>query len=184
MLRFLLSIADESDHEKILYVYNNFHEDMLEFAKYQLYIKGQKNIEDDSNDIVQSAFLRITKYIKSIDFSVEKSSLKTYIFTIVVNEVNKFLNDKQHVESLEDHFDLVSDDDFIERIRIRETYDKVVEEIKKLDDIYSITMMYRYLDDKSVKQIASFMEVPEKTVYTRLERGKILVLEEMKKYDV
>ena len=184
MLRFLLSIADESDHDKIIYVYDNFHDDMLEFAKYQLYIKGQKNIEDDSNDIVQSAFLKISKYIKNIDFSLDKNSLKTYILTVVVNEVNKFLNHKQYFENLDDHFDLVSDDDFIESIRIKETYDIVVSEIKKLDEIYSITMMYRYLEDKSIKQIASFMEVPEKTVYTRLERGKILVLEEMKKYDV
>ena len=65
-----------------------------------------------------------------------------------------------------------------------ETVEAVVKEIKMLDEKYSITMLYRFFAGMSVKQISAFMGVPTKTVYTRLERGKRLLGEAMKKYDV
>ena len=57
----------------------------------------------------------------------------------------------------------------------------IVEKIKQLDDRYSITLLLYYGEKMDVKKISELMGVVEKTVYTRLERGKKLLLEELSK---
>ena len=71
-------------------------------------------------------------------------------------------------------------------MRIIERYEKVVKAIEKLDEKYSLTLLYRYNENMSVGEIATLMGVPEKTVYTRLERGKKLLLQSIngEGYDV
>ena len=46
-----------------------------------------------------------------------------------------------------------------------------------MDEKYSITLMYRYSSSMSVKEIADLMGISEKTVYTRISRGKQKLLE-------
>jgi len=49
----LLSITDESNHGKITYLYNNYHDDMIRLAKSRLKKHGCTNYEFDAEDIVQ-----------------------------------------------------------------------------------------------------------------------------------
>lgn len=70
----------------------------------------------------------------------------------------------------------MQDDEFISSIQINERYEKVIQVIKKMDDRYSMTLLFRFRDDMSVSEISDYMGLPEKTVYTRLERGKRLLL--------
>ena len=184
MLAFLLSIADRSDHDKIIYVYNKFNVEMLAFARRRLATERPKDTNDDALDVVQNAFLKITKYIKSIDFTKSEDMIRAYVLTVVENEIRNYLNDIPKFEILEDNKKLISDKDFIDQIITEETVEAVVKEIKMLDEKYSLTMLYRFFAGMSVKQISAFMGVPTKTVYTRLERGKRLLGEAMKKYDV
>jgi DNA-directed RNA polymerase specialized sigma24 family protein len=52
-----------------------------------------------------------------------------------------------------------------------------------MDDKYGMTILYRYRDNMSVAEIAEFMGISEKTVYTRLARGKILLSEKLNQED-
>ena len=179
MLYFLFIISDEKDHSKIEYIYNNFHDDMICFAKYRLKKAGLPNYELDAEDAVQSAFLKITKYIHAINLDVSKNELKTYVLTIVSNEVSNIRSDYTYFEDIEDYIEEIPDNEFYESLRINERYEKVVSVVKKLDDKYSIVLLYKYWKNMSVSQIAEIMGLPEKTVYTRLERGKRLLLEQL-----
>ena len=69
MLTFLLSIADESQHDKIKFIYREFRGDMLKYAKYIFRRSGNKYCDFDVEDAVQNAFYKITLYIEAIDFT-------------------------------------------------------------------------------------------------------------------
>ena len=180
MLNFLLLIADESNHAKITYIYNKFHDDMIRFARYRLKMCGIPNYYLDAEDIIQNVFMKIIKYIDNIDFSVTEKNLKVYIFSIVTNETTNFCKDHVFIDNLDEQIDLVSNDDFIEKIKIHEQYDKVIKVIERMDERYSVTLMYYYSLEMNVRDIADLMGISEKTVYTRLERGKKLLLELVK----
>lgn len=177
MLSFLLSITDESNHSRIIYLYNTYHDDMIKLAKYRLKKSGLPNYELDSEDVVQNAFVKISKYINSIDFEVCEKELKAYVLSIVANESKNAVNEYKYFDDIESHEEDLSDDDFFERIEIKETYDMVIEQIKHMDEKYSITLLFHYSEDMSVKEIADLMGISEKTVYTRITRGKRLLLE-------
>ena len=68
---------------------------------------------------------------------------------------------------------------FIDRLEIKERYSDVVKAIEKLDDKYSTTLLLVYSEEKTVKEIAEMMGISPKTVYTRLERGRRLLLESL-----
>lgn len=69
---------------------------------------------------------------------------------------------------------------FIEDICIREQYNEVVRAIEQMDDIYGTTLFLVYCKDMTVNEIAEMMDVPAKTVYTRLARGKKMLRDSIK----
>jgi RNA polymerase sigma factor (sigma-70 family) len=131
-------------------------------------------------DIDKPAAIRnakISKYINSINFEVSEKELKAYVLSIVANESKNAIDEYKYFDDIDSHEDVLSDDDFFERIEIKETYDMVIEQIKHMDEKYSITLLFHYSEDMSVKEIADLMGISEKTVYTRITRGKRLLLE-------
>ena len=83
--------------------------------------------------------------------------------------------------NIDNYSETLPDEAFFERLQISLRYDIVVEKIKGLDERYSITMLLYYCEGMDVKAISKAMGISEKTVYTRLERGKRLLLEEVSK---
>lgn len=181
MLGFLLTITDERNQEKIKFIYNKYHDDMIRFAKFRLKNSGVSSYELDAEDVVQNAFLKIVKYIDVIDTSRPENQLKSYIFSIVVNEVKNAMADMTFFDDIDIYSEKLSDEDFFENLRDNLQYDELVEKIKRLDEKYSITMLLYYCEDFDVKAIADIIGIAEKTVYTRLERGKRLLLDNLSK---
>ena len=177
MLLFLISQVDREDKPKIEYIYNRYHNAMMRMAKERLKRAGIKSYMTDAEDVVQNAFMKICKYVKKIDFSVAEKELRTYVLSVVVNESNNFLADYKYVETLGDEYGEISEKDFFEALSIKDNYNRVVTAIEEMDEKYSITLMYRYTNEMSVKQIAELMGLSEKTVYTRISRGKQKLLE-------
>ncbi len=175
MLYFLLSIADEGQHDKIKFIYRKFGDDMLRFAKYLFRCSGNKYCGFDVEDAVQRAFYKITRYIDAIDFARGEKSVKSYCLSIVSNEVSDILEDRLGTDEYEDAAEIVIDEDSIDNILSSVAssylYEQVVKRIKKLKPKYANTLMYRYYHNMSVKEIADMMGISEQTVYTRLRRG-------------
>lgn len=48
MLCLLMAAADESDREKIVYIYTAYHDDMIKFAKHRLRNAGVANCDGDA----------------------------------------------------------------------------------------------------------------------------------------
>lgn len=179
MLSFLLMIAAEGDRERIEYLYNKYHSDMMRLARHILKKRDVESYVLDAEDIVQNAFFKIVKYIDAIDFSKPERQVKTYIFSIVVNEAKNFIADKEYADNIDGYLYTLSDDDFFKKMKVHMQYETVVEQIKQLDEKYSITMLLYYCEEMDVKTISEIMGIAEKTVYTRLERGKRLLLDKL-----
>ncbi len=180
MLGFLLSISDESNHDRIEYIYATYSNDMLRYAKYKLKNRGVSNYELDAEDVVQNSFLRIIRYIDRISRKASGKELRTYLFSIVSREVDKLLKDQVLFDSFDVYSDVIEDGDFWETLRIEKRYDDVVKKIKKMDDRYSMTLLFYYCNEMSVKEIATMMGLSDKTVYTRLSRGMRLLKDSFK----
>ena len=175
MLQFLLTICDEQYHSRIEYIYNRFHIDMFRFARSRFIIMDSYNPELDAEDAVQRALLRISQYIHNLEFPMHDDKLKCYVFSVVLHEVMRVsAENKKYFEHREELFE---DDgyNFIEDIDIQMMYENVVSAIDNLDPIYSMTLLLRFEKGMTPEQIAEMMDVPVKTVYTRLSRAKMML---------
>lgn len=177
MLEFLLSIADESDHEKIIYLYNQFHHDMMRYARRQLFMAKAPNASSRAEDVVQNAFVKITLYIKAIDFTVSERQLRSYVLSIVSNEVINELKDHEYYDDIDDHVNKASDESFVKDFMIHERYTEVVAAIEQLKEKYRLAILYRFCKGYSIKEMAELFGIPEKTVYTRVERAQKMLKE-------
>lgn len=184
MLLFLYTLVDPEEKYKIEYIYHTFHDDMIRLAKSSLKNADVSNYDYDAEDIVQNAFIKISRYIKKIDIHRDPLVLRAYIFTIVSNEFNNFMKDRRYFESVDDYVETLQDfpdEELIPDGKVQAMYKDVVRAIREMDDKYGVTILYRYRDDMSVAEIAELMGISEKTVYTRLSRGKVLLLEKLNK---
>ena len=178
MLQILLMIAEERDREKIKRLYETYHSAMLRIAHERLKKWRDDNAETDAEDVVQNAWYKIVKHIDKIDGLADEQSVRGYVFVIVCNEAARFMGER-HVElSLNEGVD---DTDFIEQLNLRENYRAVVEAIKRMEERYSNALYLHYVMETPVKEVAALLGVSEKTVYTRLARGKQKLLEELGK---
>ncbi len=179
MLLFLLAISDQNHREKVEYIYHRYRNDMLRLARSRLRKMGVPNSELDAEDVVQNAFVKIVRFMDKVDFSLGEQAVRGYVMKIVANEAATFASDRREFENLEQYQDTLSDRAFFEQLRISERYDAAVEAIEQLDERYSIPLSLRYVEELSVKDIAAILGIEEKSVYTRLERGKKKLLEKL-----
>lgn len=77
--------------------------------------------------------------------------------------------------------DVPSDDDFVAALETRERYAAVVSAIKRMNEKYSTVMYYRYCREMSIAEIAALTGISEKAVYTRIARGKRILLKTLAK---
>ena len=178
MLQFVLSLVGEADQAKIKGIYDLCQNDMLRYAAYM--IKDQKKTRRpllDAEDIVQEVWVRISKNWGLLGDDWTPTQIKTYMLTAVKNEVLYLMKHQKETEVLGE---VASDEDFLERILREERYLAVVKEIKGMDERYSIPLFYHFVQRRSIKEIATVLELPVKTVYTRIARGKALLLKKLK----
>ena len=174
MLSFLLALSDLEDHDKITHIYTTYQKELLKYARN---ILRDSNKTFDEEDAVQNMYVSLIKYIKCIKFWDDEKQLHAYLLKMTLHECRKLQGRLVYHEDLNEYENiLVSDDDFLIRINEIEEYQKIVEQIARMDEKYSIPMHLYWVNEMDVKEIAERMELPVKTIYTRLNRGKIILL--------
>ncbi|MBO5009865.1 MAG: sigma-70 family RNA polymerase sigma factor [Clostridia bacterium] len=180
MLQFLFTLTDESNHGKVEHIYYTYHEYMMKCAVSKFQSMGRTNALYDAEDAVQATFMKITKYINAIDFSRGEKDVKNYCFAILSNEILNVLSDNQEDFEFDEEFCSEIEYNFIEELEIKERYDEVVKAIEALDERYSTTLYLALCKEMTPNEIANIMGLTVKTVYTRLARGRKLLLESLK----
>lgn len=180
MLQFLLTLTDESNYGKIEHIYNTYHDYMMKYAVGKFQAMGRINSVYDAEDAVQNAFVKITKYIDLIDFSRGEKDVKNYCFSILNNEICNVLSDNKKNFEFNEEFYEEDWYSFVEKLEMQENYNKVVKAIEALDEKYSATLFLVFCKEKTVNEVAKMMGISKKTVYTRLARGKKLLLDSLR----
>ena len=173
MLAFLLSISDTDERQHLLHIYHSYHRELLAVAAGILGADNRHLVED----AVQNAYLNLHKYRHRLDECADENQLHAYAVTVVKNEARHLLSDSRKNEDIDEYSNiLISDDDFVHRIEQTEQYEHLVSCIMRLDDRYRIPLYLRWVEELPVKAIARMMDLPPKTVYTNLSRGKAILI--------
>ena len=180
MLQFILTFSDESNHGKIEHIYNTYYTYMMRYAISRFRALGRTNYKYDAEDAVQNAFMKIAKHIDKIEFIRGERDIKNYCFSILSNEICNVLGDKQEFFEINEEYCSRLEYNFIEELSVKESYNKVVEAIEELDEKYSTTLYLVFCEEMTVKEIAKMMGISAKTVYTRIARGKKLLIDSIK----
>lgn len=179
MLTFLLAIADENDRSKVEEIYLKYRKIMYAVAMRKL--SGRPNACFEAEEAVQNAFVKIINHLDSIRFDEREEQLRAYFTSIATNEAINILNKQTDYDSIVDIEDIPSDEDFIEKLCLCSEYDRVKQVIMNMDDRYRIVLYMKYAEDRTVSNIADILNMKEATVYTNIRRGKILLLNMLKK---
>ena len=180
MLATLLLIAGEEDREKVLFLYENFHNEMMILAKSRLKAAKRQNYQTEAEDVVQNTFLRLIRYLNKIDFSRPEKALRAYVLTATANEVATLLSEQTETPMMTEALDLSWEETFYESLRLAECKDQIADALKRLDPRLAIVLVLYFLEDRSVSEIAEFLKISPKTVYYRLMRAKEALAESIK----
>ncbi|BFT74916.1 MULTISPECIES: RNA polymerase sigma factor SigW [Paenibacillus] len=138
----------------------------------------------DSEDIVQETFIRVYLNLNHYD---ESQNFSTWIYRIGKNVAIDLLRKKRPVQSLDaelsDHDDdysyyskLASQDQSPEHAVLQtEIQDHMHTSINKLADKYKSVITLYYLEELSLQEISTKLNLPITTVKTRLHRGRELL---------
>ena len=174
MLLFLLAMTSEDVHDKIILIYENYHKDMLKYAKG---LMQKTSGAYDAEDAVQNAYLSIQTYIHNIDFWNDDVRLRRYVLTVVRYEVIKLVKNAVYCEDIDSYVNvLVSDADLVRAVNEMEDYQELVELIRQMKEQYAALMYMRWVEDMTVGEIAERLEMKRATVYKNLERGKLMLM--------
>ncbi len=179
MISFYLSAVETDEQRgKVLYIYENFH-------SFMCYTAGQvlEGRSHDVEDAVHDAMLKIIDNIDLIDLSDEKRA-KNLCGIIARNKAKDRSRAKSNSEvSFEDVMyeegDVGSVPDEI--LITKETYKAIVKALRSLDDKYKDVCMMKYLHQMKEREIAKILDLPQRTVSTRIFRGKQLLREALRK---
>lgn len=134
---------------------------------------------DDSQDMVQTVFIKAYEHIQSFD---NKKRFSPWIYRIAHNEFLNAIKKKTKYPTIPFDFDILlphlaakqTTDGDLDREETKQLLDRCLE---KIDVKYREPLVLHYFQELDYKEIADVLHIPISTVGVRLRRGK----EKMKK---
>lgn len=175
MLAFYMTfIDDEDDKAKFENLYNRYKKRMV-FTAFSVL----KNRED-AEDAVHDTFIKIARNMRAIG-DPDSAETLSYVLKAVkntaINLSKKNATRNKHMQSQE--VEHISDSVFLEKLRIQENYEKVVEAIRSLNEPYRDVLFYHFVADMKIKDIADLLDRNKATVQQQITRGKKKLLESL-----
>lgn len=151
--------------EEYIRLFNLFKNDM-----YRLAFSYTKNYSD-SDDIVQSVFIKLYKNFNKFD---DDTSIKKWLTKVTINECkNLFLSAwKKKV------FPITDNEENITTYKKQST--SYIDSLFQLPKKYRIVLFLFYYEDYKIKEISEILNLNESTVKTRLSRARSLLKEVLK----
>ena len=136
--------------------------------------------ENDAEDILQEAFIKIAKNIKSID-DIDSRETLSFIIVITKNTAYDYIRraNNMPILSISEIEDFSNDDDVLQLLVDKLEYQKIVLAITTIPSPYSEVLYLHFVKDFSIKKTASFLERKSTTVKMQLVRGKRILIERL-----
>lgn len=166
MLLLFLTEAGPQEQDKIVYIYRNYYSCMAYTAG--KYLNNKADVEDTVHDCM----VKLLSVIDSLDIS-DGVKLRHLCGVVARNAaINRSKSRRNEVLPLEEVFDM-SCEDTPESITVsNETVRVLVKAINSLSDTYRDVCRLKYINGFKERQIATLLDLSEKTVNQRIFRGK------------
>lgn len=167
----LALIAEESDREKFIRLYNTYSEMMFRIA---VSVLRSRALADET---VQDCLLKLAEMIGEVpDISSNRTRA---MITVMVR--NKAINNlkAEHCDTEEFSEDREISDKSMMNIMSELGYNELVEMIDRLRPIYCDVLVLRFLNELDIDEIAEILEIPCKTVETRIFRGRKILKDKL-----
>lgn len=120
------------------------------------------NNSDDANDVTQDVLIKLYKTTKEFE---SDSHMKNWLMKVTVNRCKMiFRSPWSKIEDIENYGETLGFED--------QSYMDLFLAVMNLDKKYRVPLMLFYYEGYSTSEIASLLDIPEKTVSTRLFRAK------------
>lgn len=183
MLQILL-LTIENNHEKLIFeeIYHKYKKASMRRA-----LKLLNQNQYDAEEAFQKAWIQISQNLHKLK-SRDHSAIATYIMKTIefkaIDVANENKDYQKCLEPLEVNPKEYISDDLMYLVCSRERYEIIVDAFEHMDEKYRDIMMLTYLHGFDAKSIAKQLNIKEKTVWTRLYRGKAILIEELKERGV
>ncbi len=177
MIAIYLSLVDElSDKEKIKRIYNEYYGLMMYIAF--------DYTQNDAEDIVHDAMVRIIKNIDKVDMS-DKRKTKAFCITVVRNRaIDCLRKERKGAVSYDNEIRTENKNGFSFDIsQINETYQILYDALESLNDTYKTVCTLKYVNGLTEREIAEVLDLSPKVVSLRIFRGKQILREALRKED-
>lgn len=136
----------------------------------------------EAQDLSQEIFLKIYSNIQNFNF---KSKLSTWVYRVATNHCIdwKRKNKKIITVKFDEEIDPSKDNNSFtpEKKMIKKEKKKSISDcLQKMPKIYKECIIMYHFNDMSYKEISKLLKVPEKTIETRLYRGRRLLKKHLK----
>lgn len=126
---------------------------------------------DDAADVTQMVFMKV---FERLDQYNPEYKFFSWIYRIAVNESINLRNRSQHLQPLEDEQFTAADNP--ENTMEAETLSSIIQAgLLELQDEYRVVVVLRHFSDMSYKDISDVLNIPEKTVKSRLYSARQLM---------
>jgi RNA polymerase sigma-70 factor, ECF subfamily len=125
----------------------------------------------DAADVTQSTFLKAYEKLSSYS---DRYKFFSWLYRIAVNTSLNFLEQKKRSDLLGDG-DVAESDTMEERLHASERVEKLDDAILNLPVDYRVVIVLRHFHDLSYEEIGAILDIPDKTVKSRLFTGRQLL---------
>lgn len=169
MLLFLIMLDSDEDRSKFVQLYHKY--------RYFLWYLACERLQDDhlAEDAVQETFLALAHHIDKVG-CVESAATRNFLATIVKNKATDLWRKRQGTMEEEEASTKqeaeVSGEDVLDQYLVKESYERILQAIQKLDEIYRVVFEFKYLHELSDREIADLLGVTPKVVNVRIFRAR------------
>lgn len=169
MLLFLIMLDSDEDRSKFVQLYHKY--------RYFLWYLARERLQDDhlAEDAVQETFLALTHHIDKVG-CVESAVTRNFLATIVKNKATDLWRKRQGImeekEASPKQEAEVFGEDVLDQYLVKESYERILQAIQKLDEIYRVVFELKYLHELSDREIADLLGVTPKVVNVRIFRAR------------
>ncbi len=168
MFIYLAMLESDEDRQEFLDLYNLYSNTMLLVAK-KIFSQDQGSAED----AVQNAWMKVVENFSKIQ-EIPCKKRGAYLVIIVKNEAISMIRKQKQELPLEETILGVE-------VEMESNNQSILEIIHQMPPLYRTILEMRFVEERSTREIATRLNLKESTVNTRIHRGRLLLMEQLKK---
>lgn len=179
-------MTDEEIIQKVIKGQREYFSILVDRYKDKIYSMAYHytNGSIEAEDLAQEVFVKIFQKVAYFNY---KSKFSTWVYKVAMNSCTDWhrKNKKWSMIYLSTEPKDIIDKNDVEGIIVNnENKETLINCITKLKDKYKFAIILYYCQNLSIIQMSEILNLPEKTVYTRIRRGRKQLCELIEKYSI